>query len=566
MTEEHRNDRENNEDGLVAAIRASSSEIATAITTAQQNPGSVGLSRTRGQATADLLLWHVIRRSNEALAFNNYRRFVDAVLCNNKEVMQELQNEGAFDQSYDEELDTGEPYAQAREAWRPPFHRRFLPYTDTDAYRLLKAASEAFLIVHCGVRFNFAEFEAQAADVAGEIDTTVPANLNLWLDNYWNKYREEINGTSYTFPPYLMLIRQKLSDLPVVRNLFREPRLQRNTGDTDCYGILMEKLHMPCFIELIWSYWEEQGMLVQTMKALSRRFQNVRSPAERDPLAMVEIDPLRPLNNLLWGYIQDEQHRLSLVRRTYEYDHHYGLRLEGKAVPALRPADSRSRFLEVFHNLLAQTIAFYKVDDDATMNADAFPVLNALQDLHLVLSEGAHNQYGDLPTTARIEMLMEQWLLARPEFREVLPTRIMVAYAEPWMDRVDAMKRLQGWPDISVNLFHNLAVWGERLLLSVRFADWNSATAPQALVWARFWRAEIQGYIHAYRAVTGVDLTAAAQVSTPQQRALMAMQPSSLLLRHARNGQPASRQLPPPTPAMGLRERRAARRNGNGNG
>ena len=30
----------------------------------------------------------------------------------------------------------------------------------------------------------------------------------------------------------------------------------------------------------------------------------------------------------------------------------------------------------------------------------------------------------------------------------------------------------------------------------------------QATNWARFWRPEIQGYIHAYRSVTGIDLTA----------------------------------------------------------
>ena len=44
-----------------------------------------------------------------------------------------------------------------------------------------------------------------------------------------------------------------------------------------------------------------------------------------------------------------------------------------------------------------------------------------------MLAQGAHNQFGDLPSTARQEMLMQQWLLARPEFREFLPTRIMVA-------------------------------------------------------------------------------------------------------------------------------------------
>ena len=127
------------------------------------------------------------------------------------------------------------------------------------------------------------------------------------------------------------------------------------------------------------------------------------------------------------------------MRRNYEYDHHYGLRLEGKAVPRLRGADSRSRFIEAFHNLLRACAVFYRQDDDTTVKADAFPVLNALKEVHLILSQGAHNQFGDLPSTARIEMLLQQWLLARPEFREFLPTRIMVAYPEPWMDRVDAM-------------------------------------------------------------------------------------------------------------------------------
>ena len=38
------------------------------------------------------------------------------------------------------------------------------------------------------------------------------------------------------------------------------------------------------------------------------------APAAPDPLANLEIDPLRPLNNLLWGYMQDEQHRLTRRR------------------------------------------------------------------------------------------------------------------------------------------------------------------------------------------------------------------------------------------------------------
>jgi hypothetical protein len=323
--------------------------------------------------------------------------------------------------------------------------------------------------------------------------------------------------------PYLAVIRAKLPDISIKFNPLDDVDAVR-VGQ--CTGILQDKLTNPCLLELIWSYWHEEGMLVQTMNSITRRFQNVRS-GERDPLANLEIDPLRPLNNVLWGFVQDEQHRLSVVRRNYEYDHHYGLRLEGRAVQRMRPADSRSRFIEAFHNLLRLAAVFFKQDDDTTVKADAFPVLNALKEVHLILSQGAHNQFGDLPSTARIEMLMEQWLLARPEFREFLPTRIMTAYPEPWMDRVDAMKKLQGWSDASVLHFRNLAIFGEQVLLSIRWGHWSDVQEPlQAFNWLRFFRPQIQGYAHAYRAVTGVDLS----VDTADKR-VDATLPSVLLQR-----------------------------------
>jgi hypothetical protein len=84
----------------------------------------------------------------------------------------------------------------------------------------------------------------------------------------------------------------------------------------------------------------------------------------------------------------------------------------------------------------------------------------------------------------------------------------MVAYPEPWMDRVDAMKKLQGWTDTSVVHFRNLAIFGEQLLLSIRYGAWSEVYEPmQAFNWARFWRPQVQGYVHAYRAATGVDLS-----------------------------------------------------------
>ena len=156
--------------------------------------------------------------------------------------------------------------------------------------------------------------------------------------------------------------------------------------------------------------------------------------------------------------------------------------------------------------------------------------MNGLKDCHLVLAEGAHSQFGDLPWTARAEMLLEQWLLARPEMREFLGGRAMVPYAEPWMGQVDTMKRLQGWSPTTVTHFRDLGVFGEQVLLSVRYGDWVEVNdEAQAKNWARYWKPEIQGYIHAYRAATGVDLASAptGEADLARRRAL----PSALLAR-----------------------------------
>jgi hypothetical protein len=268
----------------------------------------------------------------------------------------------------------------------------------------------------------------------------------------------------------------------------------------------------PCLFELIWSYWIEEGMLVQTLNAISLRFQNRRVQVNgRDPLANFELNPLRPLNNLLWGYIQDEDRRLTVRRRTYEYEHHYGLRLVGKAVGDIAVAERRSKFLEAFHGLLHRASIFYRDEQNLMMKPDAFPLLEALRAVHLLLAEGAHNQFGDLPSTARGEMLIQQWLLAQPPMREFLQSRAMVPYDEAWMGPVDAMKKLMGWTDVTVIHFHKLAVFGEQILMSIRFGDWNAvgATADQADNWVRYWKPAIQSYIESYRTATGVDLSAA---------------------------------------------------------
>jgi hypothetical protein len=203
----------------------------------------------------------------------------------------------------------------------------------------------------------------------------------------------------------------------------------------------------------------------------------------------------------------------------------------GKAVPDLNPADTRSRFIEGFHNLLSAAARFYREDSDTTVIADAFPLLNALKDVHLILSEGAHNQFGDLTWTARAEMMTIQWMLARPEMKEFLRGRYIVPYQEEWMGAVDSMKKLQGWTDTTITHFYELAVTGERILLSIRYGDWSDIEdiEDQAKNWARSCKPEIQRYIYAYQTVSGVDLSS--DVVDSRDAATRYLQPSVLLQR-----------------------------------
>jgi len=455
------------------------------------------MNRADVPPTADQALWVVIRNSAEALSFENYANFIEPIMCGGGPAIAHFNKINRTVQ---------------------------LTFPDAEPYRLLKVATEVFMMANCGVVIDATSattlFDAnfqpligpnpdQALQLEEQLRLLRSVTTNPNIHDLWLAYLEEIKDNRGIAPvdiftiPYLYdIVQLKLGDVPI------QP--EHAYGARLCYGILQSKLARPCLLELIWNYWLEEGMLVQTTNAMSWRFQNRRGPQDRDPLAMVEIDPLRGLNNLLWGWVQDEEHRLTIPRRAYEYDHEYGLKLIGKAVPAIQGADSRSRFLEGFHTLLMLCSVFYKEDDDTTVVADGFPVLNALREVHLQLTQGAHNQYGDLPWTARQEFLMQQWILARPEMREFLPRRIMVDYPEPWMDSVETMKTLQGWTDTSILHFRDMAIYGEKILLSVRYGAWTDEIHPEnAANWARYWRPEIQGYMFGYRAATGVDLAAA---------------------------------------------------------
>jgi hypothetical protein len=444
-------------------------------------PLPVTLSRTDVPLTNEVSFWALIQASSRALSFDNYERFV--------------RNRFAGKLSFGAFVGPGK----------------------LDAYELLKETTEEFLLTHCGtVTKPDQDFWTELAlQARRDLGRTVSGEQ---LEQEWIAYA----GSNGTLPLTDQIRRRRFGFIR--DDCDPQPSTPAaNTNDTpdqsDSYQkdvaqiVIQAKIRLPCLIELIWSYWYEEAMLVQVLNAISLRFQNRRGPAERY-LAHLELEPLRRISNLMWGYVQEEQHRLTIPRRAAEYDHLYGVILYGRAVGRLDPADSRSQFLEGFHRLLHLTARFYQQDDDTTIRADAFPILNALKEVHMTLAEGGSNQFGDLTWVARTEMMMQQLILSLPEMREFLASRPMVIYPETWMDRLEAAKSILGMEGPNILHMHNLATMGERIVISLRYHVWSGVKdANEAANWARDFRADVQGYIHSYHAATGVDLSATAVTS-----------------------------------------------------
>lgn len=454
------------------------------------------------QSDLNVSLWQSIRNRTDAISFEPYKIFVDEAFC-------------------------AEDNAGIK--------RRTLNYNGVDAYKMLRSLTEAFLILNAGVFIQIPPGSTREELEASE-KSRMGRDIALEeISDRLSDYLEPQGGL-----PYLRRIVRALNDQRVVTDEGPDCLF---VGENQL--IFDDGMRQPLLLELIWSYWHEESMLVQAINAVSLRFQNRLNGGNRDPLSNLAIDPLRPLGNLLWGYVQEEYKRLTVNRRAHEYASHYGLKLVGKAVSDLQPVDTRTKFIEAFHNLLYMTTVFYKQVDDTTVNADPFPVLNALREVHMILAQGAHNQFGDMPWASRAEMLTQQWIMSRHEMSDFLRGRIMVPYEEPWMGAVDTMKTLQGWTDTSVSQFHRLARFGEQLLLSIRYTDWVDINDPEpARNWALYWRAEIQNYIHSYRATTGVELTAEAAMTQPAE--VRYRMPSELLLeRLSSNGKNGSRRSLP---------------------
>src|SRR6185295_6328963 len=194
----------------------------------------VSLGRTRVPNTQDEILWVVIRNSVNALGFDRYQQFMDELFCHKKFPRAAAQHKRDIAEAFD--LPLLEPF----------------PSSSVDAYRVLKIATEVFVMSRCGVMP-----QEPLATIPAEEEARFGHLLPGKFDALWRTYMAKIGkpcGQQALILPYLDLIRRKLGDIGTVRNGYASIIDQQT-------GLLHDKLAHPALLELIWSYWMEEGML-----------------------------------------------------------------------------------------------------------------------------------------------------------------------------------------------------------------------------------------------------------------------------------------------------------------
>ena len=465
-------------------------------------PIGVSLERSDIPRTTDVALWEVIRESTHAVSFSRYSDFIDWVIGGKTPPWHLLDSqETASVQEGRQEIETIGA-------------RRSLPFPDIEPYRLLKVATEVFLMASSGVVLEDQDFS--------DLSVQDAARTGLSSSDYgglWAAYLERVNGSQTL--PYLNLIRRKLQEADLI------PNKQRQQTEI-AYGILKDKLVRPSFLELIWSYWHEQGMLVQTLNEYRRALPEspwpraARPPcgARHRPAAAVE----QPALGLYPGRAAPSVRRPARLRVRPP--------LRAHALREGRPPDPRGRQPVAIPGGVPQppTPDGRLLQGGRRHDDQGRPVPGPQR-----AQRGAPAAHGGAvqpvrrPAVDRPPGDADAAVAARAPGVPIVPAdRVMVAYPEPWMDRVDSMKKMQGWTEVSVRHFRDLGVTGEPILLSIRFGNWSVTIDPnQAGNWARFWRQEIQWYIESYHTVTGIDLSSdMSDVRAAETAAARSQQPS----------------------------------------
>src|SRR5690242_8132049 len=180
--------------------------ISRTVSTRPSSPTPVQVTMRRAEIdpTPDQALWVVIRNSADALSFDNYAAFIEPIMCGGSPP----RGQGRFDH-VDRKVQ--------------------LPFPDAEPYRLLRIATEVFMMANCGVvigqnetnldtthRARFANVDfSRLTDHSSPADNALADEEQLRLlrsttaspqvDQQWQEYLVQI-GQDRTIP-YLDIIR-----------------------------------------------------------------------------------------------------------------------------------------------------------------------------------------------------------------------------------------------------------------------------------------------------------------------------------------------------------------------
>ena len=346
------------------------------------------------------------------------------------------------------------------------------------AYDVLKTATELYMMAECGLLPDetlMTQIEklgtdagaaparrASAADrelkklraMEGNVQGRNKNDVGKLKSSYLSKLSRTIEVV-----PYYQLIIERLEDRPLKPDFVTD-------GAWD-YGILRDAATRPPMIELIWSYWHEEGMLRADDGRDARAVPEHEDPGGHDPLAEVRHRSAASAEQPLWGWIQDESDRLTVPRRAYEYDHEYGCRCWAARCRPMRPRRRRSQ-VPARRSTTCSSVreVFYKQDDDTTVIADGFPVLNALQGGAHAARRGSA-QPVRRPAMGRARRDADRAVDAGAPGDARVPRRadhgrLRGAVDGPGRpDEADAAV-----DDITITHFRDLGVFGEQILLS----------------------------------------------------------------------------------------------------
>ncbi|HEU4731719.1 MAG TPA: hypothetical protein VFT22_27675, partial [Kofleriaceae bacterium] len=178
---------------------------------------TVQLTRTAAPITPDVALWVAIRHSCAALEFKNYKRFIDDVMSAGS--MQRRELKGGQDPQLDAEVIADYDAAVGDEPQRvsrgsPTFS--LLPFSNSDRYALLKAATEVFVRAKCGVDLGQVNFARLIADVSADPELAGNGiDFALVTPSLWQSYLDKTAIKGDSIIPYYGLILDKLKDVPV---------------------------------------------------------------------------------------------------------------------------------------------------------------------------------------------------------------------------------------------------------------------------------------------------------------------------------------------------------------